>query len=323
MARRAQGALYHLHDPELIPVGILLKLLGKHVVYDVHEDVPKQLLSKHWIPPRLRRLVSMCARLVESIGVMFWDGIVAATPSIAQNFPPHKTAVVQNFPVRDEIAPPHAQPFSARPSNVVYVGAIAQERGIFELVAALALLPDANPAKLLLAGSFRPSALQKQLSRSAGWERVDFRAWCGRGAVRELMAKSRAGIVTFLAHPNHVEAQPNKLFEYMSAGIPVIASDFPLWRQIVEGAGCGLLVDPERPAAISEAIDHLINHPLEAAAMGERGRRAVEEKYNWDRESEVLIGFYQRLFNEQPAARAHDVDIGRGSRVAWRRRKVA
>jgi glycosyltransferase involved in cell wall biosynthesis len=103
------------------------------------------------------------------------------------------------------------------------------------------------------------------------------------------LASSRIGIVTFLPEPNHIEAQPNKLFEYMSAGIPVIASDFPLWREIVESNYCGLCVDPEDPKSIAVAIDWLLEHPLEAEQMGKNGQRAVLERYNWDNEARTLV----------------------------------
>jgi glycosyltransferase involved in cell wall biosynthesis len=121
--------------------------------------------------------------------------------------------------------------------------------------------------------------------------------------VQQLMASARIGIVTFLPLPNHVEAQPNKLFEYMSAGLPVIASDFPLWREIVEKNKCGLLVDPNVPAEISDAVAHLLSHPQDAEAMGRRGQQAVEEQFNWDREAKVLVSFYARVLRKSTDTR--------------------
>lgn len=95
--------------------------------------------------------------------------------------------------------------------------------------------------------------------------------------------------------PNHVHAQPNKLFEAMAAGVPVIASDFPAWRDIIEPLQCGLLVDPMSPAAISEAMIWIMEHPKEAFDMGMRGRKAVEQTYNWQHESVTLLGIYHEL----------------------------
>jgi len=128
-----------------------------------------------------------------------------------------------------------------------------------------------------------------------GWQRVDFRGWCGRDELRRILAEAALGIVTFLPAPNHIESQPNKLFEYMSAGLPVIASDFPLWRKIVEAANCGLLVDPRDPAAIARAIDWLLEHPTQAQEMGRRGQQAVAARYNWDHEVQALLKMYRGL----------------------------
>lgn len=294
-AIRQRANIYHLHDPELIPVGMLLKLQGKRVVRDVHEDVPKQILSKDWIPRPLRRLVAGAARVAEALASWAFDGIVAATPAIAKRFPAGKTIVVQNFPILKELVAPESTPYQNRPAKVIYVGGITAIRGIREMVQAVSLLPESLNARLVLAGEFSPPSLEAEVRGLSGWERVEFVGWQDRASVARLLGKARAGLVLFHPEPNHLEAQPNKLFEYMSAGLPVIASDFPLWREIVNGVGCGLLVNPLDPKAIAEAIQYLLIHPEEAEEMGRHGQQAVQERYNWDTEKEKLLSLYRRL----------------------------
>ena len=103
------------------------------------------------------------------------------------------------------------------------------------------------------------------------------------------------GLILLHPAPNHFQAYPNKLFEYMSAGLPVLASDFPLWREIIEGSGCGQVVDPTNPGEIAKGISWFIGHPAQAEEMGDRGRAAVDNLYNWGREEGKLIAFYKNL----------------------------
>jgi len=294
-AVRADGDVYHFHDPELIPMGFLLRLRGKKVVYDVHEDLPRQILSKHWIPWWLRGVVAKGAELMEALAARFLDGIVAATPAIAARFPREKTVVVQNFPILSEFVVSEVVPYKERPPYVVYVGGISVIRGIFEMVKAMEHLPPNGQATLVIAGEFTPPALEEEVRKLPGWERVQFLGWQTRQQVVSLLGKARMGLVLLHPTPNYIDALPVKLFEYMAAGIPVVASDFPLWRRIVEEASCGLLVNPLDPGAIAEAITWLLEHPEEAEAMGKRGRRAVLEKYNWEKEAEKLIEFYRSI----------------------------
>jgi len=109
--------------------------------------------------------------------------------------------------------------------------------------------------------------------------------------------KLRVGLVLFYPEPNQINSQPNKLFEYMSAEIPIVASNFPLWKEIVEGNQCGICVDPLNPEEIARAIEYLITHPDEAQRMGENGRKAVIEKYNWESESKKLIELYRKILS--------------------------
>jgi glycosyltransferase involved in cell wall biosynthesis len=293
--KQAKPNVAHFHDPELIPVGLALKFSGIKVVYDVHEDLPRQILNKYWIPQSMRRFIAWGAACIEWIAGKAFDAIVPATPTIAARFPKHKTVVVQNFPILDELILPEMQRYEARPPAFAYVGGITRERGIMEMLQALAKFPVEVDARLELAGAFNPAELEVEAKVLPGWERVDFHDWADRHAVAKLLDRTRAGIVLFHPLPNHVDAQPNKMFEYMAAGLPVIASDFPLWRQIIDGAGCGLLVDPLDPDAIAKALSWILDNPAEAAVMGRRGRQAVEEKYNWDAEAAKLLALYDRL----------------------------
>lgn len=301
--KAARPVVAHFHDPELIPVGLALKATGVKVVYDIHEDVPRQVLSKHWLPDWSRRPVAVMVALAEKIAAVAFDGIVAATPTIAARFPAGKTVTVQNFPLLDELQAPAAKPFVERSVRAVYVGGISEIRGAHEMVEAVGLVPKRYGLRLALGGSFSPVSLREELEALPGWEHVDALGWLQRPDVASLLSEARMGFVLFHPAPNHVDAQPNKLFEYMSAGIPVIASDFPLWRQIVDGAGCGLLVDPLDPEAIAQAMTWLLDHPKEAEAMGRRGREAVESHYNWASEAEKLLALYGRLLYQKNALR--------------------
>jgi glycosyltransferase involved in cell wall biosynthesis len=294
-ALRLKADLYHFHDPELIPVGILLRLCGKRVIYDVHEDVARQILTKGWIPKSLRRAVGRLAGVAEVVGTALFQRVVAATPAIAEHLPPVKTVVVSNFPLAEEIEFVAGTLYAQRPPRFWYAGGITRLRGITEIVDALAQFPAVLDASLDLAGVIRPDSLEQELREQTGWKRVRFHGWITREAMLHLADAARAGIVTFHPVPNHTDAQPNKLFEYMAAGLPVIASDFPRWRAIVETHQCGLLVDPQDAGAIADAMQWILEHPAEAEAMGERGRQAVREHYNWDRESRKLLSVYEEL----------------------------
>jgi glycosyltransferase involved in cell wall biosynthesis len=293
--RRTKPQLVHFHDPELIPLGLLLRLRGCSVIYDVHEDVPRQTMSKHWIPVIFRWPVATVTAAMEWLAGKAFSAIVPATPTIAARFPVGKTVLVQNFPIQSELVLADPMPYSVRPSKFAYVGGIADIRGGKEMVLALEHMADLPEVRLEMAGGISPQSFSTELRELAGWSKVIYRGIIGRQDVARLLGSARAGLVLFQPMPNHVDAQPNKMFEYMSAGLPVIASDFPLWREIVAGAGCGLLVDPCDSHAIADALRWVLEHPLEAEAMGKKGQEAVHKIYNWERESTQLVGLYNKL----------------------------
>ena len=297
VARRAldlDADLYHLHDPELLPAGVRLKRAGRRVVFDAHEDAPRQLLAKHYLHPWIRRPIAAALSALESWALPRFDALVAATPTIAarlERIHP-RTVVVNNFPILDELVGGDL-PAPPREPLACYIGGLSRARGLEEMLAAIAGCRAGS--RLALAGPFAPASLEATCADRPGWDRTEILGVLDRTGVRQLLGRARVGLVTLHPTPNHVESQPVKLFEYMSAGLPVVASDFPLWRRIVEGCGCGLLVDPLDPAAIAAAIDRLLGDPEEAERMGRRGRDAVERLYNWRAEEARLLALYESL----------------------------
>jgi glycosyltransferase involved in cell wall biosynthesis len=292
-AVRERADVYHLHDPELLWVGALLKLRGFHVIYDVHEDVPKQVMGKHWIPRRARPLVATVVTLVERLAARIVDGIVAATPSIARKFPPEKTVVVQNFPEASFRLLDGADPPVERTGAFVYAGGLMEIQGVREMAQAFALLPEGMTGTV--AGTFHPPALEAEIAHLSGWQRVRFLGQVPRAEILEAIDGARAGLV--LNHPtvNYVDAYSTKMFEYMARGLPVVCSNFPLWVEIVAGADCGIAVDPRSPDAIAEAIRTLNEDVALARRLGENGKRAIAERYNWEAELGRLEALYRRV----------------------------
>ncbi len=293
-AKPLRADLYHFHDPELIPIGLLLKLRGAKVVYDVHEDSPREALSLNNKNPWRGWAYFVFYSVCEWLAKHFLDGMVAATPAIANLFPVKKTVLVQNFPIVERTDDVKSLPNSERLPLIAYVGGISLIRGVRQIMEAMALLKDPC-ARLALAGKFLPPQIEEEVRRMPGWGRVEFFGWLSRKDVTSLLAQVRVGLVLFHPLPDHIEAQPNKLYEYMAAGVPIIASDFPLWRKMYEPIGCCLFVDPLDPSAIAEAIQWVLNHPREAEMMGQRGEEAVRTRFNWEAEANKLLLFYEEV----------------------------
>ena len=292
-AQSLNADLYHLHDPELLPVGLKLKRAGHRVIFDSHEDFPADIMTKPYLPKTARWLIASGFSMFETYACRQLDYVVTATPAIRAKFEKLgcRTIDINNYPLLDELSEYLA--WDTNRDQVCYVGAMTSIRGVPQLVDAMAL--TSGDVRLALAGKFTEKATGEKCRSSAGWTKVHDHGFVGRTEVRTVMESSVAGVVTFLPAPNHVDSQPNKMFEYMSAGIPVIGSNFPLWRDILEGNECGICVDPTRPEEIAAAIDRLYSDQETGRAMGKRGRDAVLMRYNWDSEGKKLVDLYKSI----------------------------
>ncbi|OCA88923.1 glycosyltransferase family 4 protein [Pseudobacillus wudalianchiensis] len=288
--------IYHFHDPELIPVGLKLKKIGKKVIYDAHEDVPRQILTKEWLPAYIRKLVSKSFEQFENKASRKFDTVLAATPHIRDRFLKLgcKAQDVNNYPLLGELKN-ESTLWTDKENAVCYVGGITFVRGIYKMVESLSLTDNIH---MLLGGKFANSAEKEIVQKMNGWAKVKELGFLSREEVKEVYRKSKVGMVVLHPMLNYIDALPVKMFEYMAAGIPVIASDFPLWKGIIERNQCGLCVDPLDSKEIAQAIQWLIKNPEKAEEMGKNGRKAVETEYNWETESKKLIAIYEELLQK-------------------------
>ncbi len=284
--------LVHMHDPELAPFLPLFRLFGIATVFDSHEDIVASLQDKHYLSPNNRKTAgNLGAHLVRYID--YWaNGVVAATPSIASGFQSNKTCLIQNFPITRDW---NADVDFAQRLNLVYVGGVSEARGAWLMLDALQILRSSRPnVRLKIAGTATRELLS-ELQNHPAWAAVDYLGVLNRRQVSLLLSETMIALVLFRPAHNHVESQPTKLFEYMAAGLPVVASDFPHWKTLVSEPGAGLVVDPEDTSAVAHAIASLLGDRESAEAMGRRGRSMSQRRHNWDIEGDRLVSFYNSL----------------------------
>lgn len=293
----AQNAeVYHLHDPELMILGRRLTSKKKKVIFDAHENYYKDIKRKYWIPALIRRPVAALYRGLEKISIGHFSGVVAATDEIHDMYKMihSNVVVVKNYPVLKSTPLP-IKTSSFDGLHLIYIGGINKTRGIEEMLAAVDLIKDRVKVQLTLVGRFQNSVLETEIL-SRNYSFLNYVGWKAHEEVFEYLLDADMGLV--LLHPLEqlVESLPVKLFEYMNSGIPVLASNFKFWEPYILEQGCGYMVDPLNIDAIAEKLLEISSQKTLLEVQGLKGRKAIEEKFNWEIESQKLLHFYENLF---------------------------
>lgn len=295
-AAEEDAPVYHFHDPEFIPAALLLKAQGAQVVYDVHEDYATSIRHKPYLPRALRRPLGwLWGRLETWLTRPFH--IVLAEKYYARRFP--EGVAVLNYPIRRPLARlDRAADPPRRGVRLLYTGTVTKDRGALYYARIVALADDVEV--FVVGRCSRELADEMRQIAGRGRDRLHIEGeddFVPHERIERRYAEGgwTAGLALFPPSPHYEEKELTKFFEYMEAGIPIICSDFPLWKTLVEESGAGLCADPQQPETILSAIRWLTEHPDEAALMGRRGQELVRTCYNWDTQAERLLALYERL----------------------------
>ena len=286
--------VYHCHEPSSLFVSAVLKVLKmKRLIYDAHEHYPSLIAENSLFPDFIRPLVRFLADIEERILIRFADVVITVDEILALKYRKHHNNVhiISNYP-RLELFKP--DDLNSENGGIIYVGGISRDRGIYQMIE----VANKTNAKLICVGNFTDELNKNEITNfleENPSKNVVFTGLLSHSKVVEYLNMSRLGLILHQPIPRYIHAVSIKLFEYMACGKPVVASNFPEIAKVVKEADCGILVDPTDVDEIVDAILYLLEHPEEAKRMGENGRRAVEEKYNWEKMEEKLLELYGRL----------------------------
>jgi len=316
LALRHPARLVHLHDPELIPLGLLLRLLGRTVILDLHENLYRQFSAKKLNSSALYRFFF---RAFDRLARRQFHFIFAETAYPA-SYPGlrHPSAIVLNYAPLSLLEPfrrqPGQMPDPAQP-EFFYIGQLSFARGLDVLIQALARLSIDYPTlrvHLFGAPGFDLFDLG-ELIRVPGYEtarkHLVFQGYTDARRAFPFAARCVAGLALLKPVGDFPDSYPTKLFEYLALGLPVVTSDFPLYRAVVESNTCGICVDATSPETVAQALRTLLENPSLAGQLGENGRHAAEKHYAWASQEAALFQFYERLSPgfEIPAERVADL----------------
>lgn len=285
-------AIFHFHDPELIPVGWLAKLRGMHVFYDVHEDSLHMLKGRNWLSGNSAWVFGHFLRVIERISAKIFDEIILAAKSIGRTFKPTNGTYVLNYPLETGIKVPIDRG-EDEPLRLVYAGAITTARGVGDLIeAARALIDQGEIIQLQLYGGCSDPDLLSQIDRAdaEGW--LNYGGWRPLPELLSELGHCHVGICPVRNLPNYRDALLTKVLDYLSVGIPVVSSNLPGIIAAMDGRESIYYFEAGDVADLTRVIGRLTDEPLRKAAA--EGAQTAVKAYSWTSQSEVLTSIYQR-----------------------------
>lgn len=293
-ALKEKASCYHIHDPELLFVGVLLKMRGCNVIYDVHEDYVQSIRQKPYLPKILKYIGTKLTELFEPLVASLFN-VVIAERYYRRRFP-HSVDVL-NYPRIEEFASVEVRQKSITP-HLLYTGTVSEDRGALIYAELLRLLPG---FEITIIGRCSRSVVKK-MQAIAAEAKSRLHIHCSEDGVsfEQILDAYRhgswlAGIAIFPPTPHYMEKELTKFFEYMAIGLPIISSDFPVWRRLILDTGVGICVDPNDLINAANSIQVFASNIDSIQSMSENGYKTVREQFCWESQANNLLMLYASL----------------------------
>jgi len=287
--------LYHLHDPDLINVGVKLKKLGYKVIFDSHENIPDQIMEKNWIPKYLRWIISKLYGLYEKKKLTKLDYLITVSPHIKNRLKKinMNVSIITNYPIikyKSRISHDNDE------FRICFAGGIDHTWNHDLIIDSISKLSN---VKYIIAGPSDSKYIEK-LRKIPGWNKVEYLGFISKEEVENLYLSSDLGVA--LHHSKQVEITGtlgnNKLFEFLESGLPVLCTDYLIWKDIVEKYNCGYTINPLSRTQFIETIEMMIKNRDQLVKLGENGRKAIENEFNWKSQERKLLDIYKRILGD-------------------------
>lgn len=292
-AKKIKANVYHFHDPELMIVAWLLKNRKNVVVYDVHEDFITSLIKKDYLNKWLKKIIKNTFKTIEKFFTRKFKKVLAEKYYIENHPDGH---YILNYPILNDDIDKHERTYETLDNALIYTGNVDVQRGAY-IHARLPLIH--HDIECYVIGKCDETYANKMFDIAGGHKdrlKIDgINRFVEKEAIEEAYYNRNwlAGLALFPPTDHYLRKELTKFFEYMNAGIPILCSNFPAWKQFIEEYDCGIAVDPFNEEEIRDAIEFLRNNPDEVKRMGENGKRAVHENLNWDTQAKKLVQLYE------------------------------
>lgn len=298
-AKAAKGDIYVFHDPELIVVASWLKRKNNIVIYDIHEDYVTSILQKNYLSSTLRTFAARGYKLIEKFFTRNMEKSLAE--KYYKDMYPNGTCIL-NYPLMNKEFLEYDRATKPLSNKVLYTGNVNGDRGAF----IHANIPNINRnIQVQYVGKcVKPVAHQIMDVAKENKDNIQIMG-IDQFIVKEDMEKMYtkenwlAGIAIFPPTEHYMRKELTKFFEYMNVGLPIVCSNFPVWKEFIEKYECGIVVDPYNEQEINEAFQKLIDNPEIGYEMGRNGKRAVASELNWEAEKGKLLDWYDQLLNKE------------------------
>lgn len=301
---KLKANLIIIHDPELLLIVPIIKILKRvPIIYDIHENYVEMIREKLWLSIGMRKLLARGYLLSEKITFPFISMIWYPVKNIGDHYTSRNCLV--KYQIRNVPSVQSFQSFNRANEEkkwLISLGYLIDDRGIREIILAFSLvLKDYPDYQLVFIGSFQSERFEQEIfalvSKLQIKDRVIFFGKIPYEKVANYLYNAQIGLLNYLPIPNNIMGLPNKLFEYMAAGLPVIASNFENYAEVINDAQCGILVNPTDPDEIAAAIIFLLNDEKKRIEMGKNGQLAIEDRYCWEMEEKKMFTSLERILN--------------------------